>query len=125
MEVGELKPPEPRRRKAPRGSVGAVRGLIGICRLLGHHFSNIDQVVGDHAEPDKAPHTVGTLVATAPDAVAALKNADATFAAGPPFLGFLEPPLFLALFTLPALGGLARDGHAPDAQFLSLGFVGC
>ena len=88
-------------------------------------FADVDQIVRDDPESDKTAHTFRAFVATTIHAMAPLQNTDAAFTAGAPFHGFFEPRPFLALFALRAFGGLTGHCHPPNAQFLSLGFVGC
>ena len=86
--------------------------------------TDVDEIVSDHAEADKAPHSIGSLIAAAMDAMSAFQNADTTFTAGAPFHGFPEPPLFLTLPALLTFGGLAGNRYPLDAHLFSLGFIG-
>jgi hypothetical protein len=61
--------------------------------------ANVDEVVGDHAEPDPALHSGIALVSAAIEAVPPLGDADASLASGPPLLAIAEPAL--PLLTLP------------------------
>ena len=87
-------------------------------------ISDVDEIVGDNPKPDKTPHSIVSSVAAATEPVTPLQDADAAFTAGTPFLGFLEPPLFLTLPALRAFGGLAGNRYALHAQCLGRGFIG-
>ena len=54
-------------------------------------IADVDEVVGDDAEPDPALHPVIALVSTAVEAVPAFDDADASLASGAPFLAVAEP----------------------------------
>ena len=71
------------------------------CRETG---SDLDDVVGQHAESDPPLDTFGAAVTTAAQAVASLQNADATLASRAPPLSFLEPAALLQLHSLLASG---------------------
>ena len=63
------------------GGRGPLRGS-----LYFHFTTDVDEVVGDHAEPDPTLHSGLALVPTAVEAVPPLDHADASLASGPPFL---------------------------------------
>ena len=86
--------------------------------------ADVDQIVGDDAQSDKASHAIGSLVAATIDPMAAFEDADAAFTAGAPFLKLLEPTLLLPLFAGGALGVMAGNGYPADPHVLCLGFVG-
>ena len=88
--------------------------------LLGHGAADVDQVVGNHPEADPALDTGIPLVPAAIESMPSFDHADATLAAGPPFLAVAEPTLLLFAFALRALGGAVGDADALDA----LGFRG-
>ncbi len=56
--------------------------------------------------------------------MASFGDADAAFAAGPPFLPVAEPALFLFVFARGAFGGVGGDADAFDALRLGGGLVG-
>ena len=63
--------------------------------LLGHDAADVDQVVGNHPEADPALDTGIPLVPAAIESMPSFDHADATLAAGPPFLAVAEPALLL------------------------------
>src|SRR6202011_1573470 len=69
---------------------------------------------------DPPLHSGIPLVQAAIEPVPSLDHADATLAAGPPFLAVAEPALLLLAFTLGAFGRAVGDADALDA----LGFRG-
>ena len=75
----------------------------------------VDQIVGDDAQANPALHAREPFVATAVQAMAALKQTDATFTAGAPLLSVAKPAFLLEAFTLRALGGPIGDGDALDS----------
>src|ERR1700745_1400714 len=76
------------------GGVELRGGLLGR-GLLHQGGADVDESVGDDAEPDPAFHSGVALVATAVEAVAAFGDADAALASGAPFLALAEPALLL------------------------------
>ena len=54
----------------------------------------------------------------------AFEDADASFAAGTPFLQFLKPSALLLCLTLFAGLAVGRDRNSFDAQLLCGGFIG-
>src|SRR5260370_13587988 len=82
---------------------------------------DVDDVVGDHAEPDPTLHSGVALVSAAVETVPPLGDADASLAACPSLLAVAEPAL--PLLTL-ALGTLSRAVGNADA-FYALGFRCC
>ena len=65
--------------------------------------ADVDEVVGDHSEPDPALHADLASVAATVEPVPTLDHTDASLASGAPFLAIAEPPFLLftsALFTL-------------------------
>jgi hypothetical protein len=53
--------------------------------------SDVDQVVGEHAEADPALHPFGTPVTTTVQAMATFDDADPSLTPGSPRLRFLKP----------------------------------
>ena len=74
------------------GSAG--RCLVG-ARLRGEVVADMNDVVGDHAQPDPTPDAVRSFVERPLQSMPPFENADAAFAAGAPFLKLLEPALLL------------------------------
>ena len=64
--------------------------------MLFHSAADVDEVVGDDAEPDPAFHSVVALVAAANEAVPALGDADASLASGLPFLTLRNQRFFFS-----------------------------
>jgi hypothetical protein len=79
------------------------RGGLG-SGLLFHGATNVDDVVGDDAEPDPAAHSEVALVSAAVEAMSPLDGADASFTSGAPFLAAAEPPLSLFALAFKTLG---------------------
>ena len=77
--------------------------------------ADVDEVVGDDAEPDPAFHSGVALVAAAVEAVSASGDADSCLASGAPFLALAEPALLLLALARRALGGAIGNAHALDA----------
>src|SRR5215831_2886557 len=92
-------------------------------RFLTYGATNIDEIIGDHAEPDPALHSVLAFIPTTVEPVSPLGHADAAFAAGPPFLAVTEPALLLLAPALSALGGAVGDADALDALGFGSVFV--
>src|SRR5258705_12411822 len=90
-------------------------------RLVFHCATDVDDVVGDDAEPDPTLHSGIAFVAAAIEPVSPLDHADASLASGPPFLSVAEPALPLLSFALGALGRMVGNAVALDA----LGFRCC
>src|SRR5271165_4359243 len=86
---------------------GAFRGWRGRddsrSRLLFHHATDVDDVVGDDAETHPAVHSDGALVPAAVEAVSSFDDADASLASGAPFLAVAEPALSLLALAFRAL----------------------
>src|SRR5258708_12271700 len=74
--------------------------------------TDVDEVVGDDAEPDPTLHSGIAFVAAAVEPVSPLDHADASLASGPPFLSVAEPALSLLSF---ALGTPGRPVATADA----------
>ena len=73
-------------------------------RLLFHGATDVNDIVGDDAEPHPAVHSDVALVAAAVETVSPLDHADASLASGAPFLAVAEPALFLLALAFEALG---------------------
>ena len=105
--------------KTPPAGGGAVRaGLAGsglAWRACFSSTADVDEVVGDHAEPDPALHAGIAFVAAAVEPVSPFDHADAPLASGPPFLAVAEPALLLLALALGALGGAIGNADAFDA----------
>src|ERR1700724_1389170 len=100
---------------------GAGSGLGG--RLLFDRTADVDDVVGDDAEPDPAVHSDESLVATTGEAVSALDHADASLASGAPFLAVAEPALSLLALAFRAFGRAIGNANALDPLRLCGGFI--
>src|SRR6266496_4002391 len=83
-----------------------------------HDQTDVEEIVGDYAEPDPALHSVVTLVSAAIETIAPFHDADAALAAGPPFLAVAEPTLLLLALAFGALGRTIGNAHAFDAHRL-------
>jgi death-on-curing protein len=92
--------------------------------LLCQVGTDMDDVVGDHAESDPAPNAVRSFVERSPQPMPAFENTDAAFTAGAPFLKFFEPTLFLTLLAGWTLGVMTRNRYPTNAHLLGLGFIG-
>src|SRR6478752_8338917 len=105
-------------------SLGALRASWAF-----HCAADVDEVIGDHAEPDPALHSCFALVSAAIEPMPPFDHADAALASGSPFLAVAEPTLLLFALALGALGGAIGDRDAFDAHRLGcrlvLGGVEC
>ena len=63
--------------------------------MRGEVVADMNDVVGDHAQPDPTPDAVRSFVERPLQSMPPFENADAAFAAGAPFLKLLEPALLL------------------------------
>src|SRR5246127_2846186 len=93
------------------------------CPFLVDGAADVDEIIGDHAEPDPTLHSIFAFVPTAVEAVSPLAHADAALAAGPPFLAVAEPALLLLAPTLSAFVGAVGDADALDAPGFGIGLV--
>jgi hypothetical protein len=66
--------------------------------LLFQCATDVEEIVGDDAEPDPTLHSGLALVAAAAEPVSPLDDTDASLASGPPFLAVAEPALLLFAF---------------------------
>src|SRR5262249_29663525 len=98
------------------------RGLLRL-RGLFHSATDIDEVVGDHAEADPAIHSDRSLVAATAKAVSPLDHADSPLASGAPLLAVTEPALFLLAFAFKAFGRAIGNADALDALRLRSSFI--
>jgi hypothetical protein len=87
----------------------------GRCSLVFHGTADIEDVVGDHAEPDPTLHSCIALVTAAVETVPPLGDTDASLASGPPLLAAAEQ-LPLLPFAFGALGRTIGNADALDAQ---------
>ena len=78
--------------------------------------ADVEEIVGDDAEPDPTLHSGLALVAAAAEPVSPLDDADASLASGPPFLAVAEPALLLFALALGAFGGAVGNADALDAR---------
>src|SRR5712671_8157292 len=85
--------------------------------------ANIDDVVGNNAEPDPTLHAILTFVPAAVETVSPLGRADAPFASGTPFLAVAEPALLLLTFALGTFGGTIRNADTLDALCFGSCFI--
>src|SRR5438093_9345456 len=83
-----------------------------------HHLSDIDQVIGEDAEPDPSLHSLRAPIQTAPQSMPPLEHTDASFASGPPRLRFLEPPALLHRLAFLAARIAVGHRHPLDAHLL-------
>src|SRR5690348_9649065 len=72
----------------------------------------VDDIVGNHAEPNPAVHSEVTLVAASLEPVAPLDHADASLASDAPLLAVAEPALTLLALALGALGRAIGNADA-------------
>jgi hypothetical protein len=64
-------------------------------RPKGQNSSDIDQIVGDHAQSDPSFHAIVAAIATAIQAMTTLEHTDPSFAPCPPSLRLSEPAFLL------------------------------
>ena len=99
--------------------------LLGSARVRsGQVTSDVDQVVGDDAQPDPAFHAVGAAVAAAVQPVSPLQYTDASFRSRPPPLGLAEPAFPLLPPTLRAARRTIRNRdllHSPLPRLFLIG----
>src|SRR5207302_9892660 len=101
--------PHGRQQGKPAGTARRVRdrgvraGPLWVALVL-DCATNIDEVVGNHSEPDPALHADLAPIAAAVEAMPPLGDADAALAPGPPFLAIAEPTFLLLAFAFGALG---------------------
>ena len=85
--------------------------------LLGYGAADVDQIVGDHAEPNPAFDAGLAFVSAAVQSMSPLDHADAVLGAGPPPLPVAEPALLLLALCAP------DSSHALDAFGVCGGLV--
>src|SRR5882724_8597085 len=85
------------------------------CRLHLDGVADVDNVVGDHAEPDPTLHSGIAFVAAAIEPVSPLGDADASLASRSPSLAIAEPALPLLSFSFGTLGRAIGNADALDA----------
>src|ERR1700704_6951976 len=88
-----------------------------------HCATDVDDIVGDNAEPDPPVHSDESLVAATGEAVPSLDHADASLAPGAPLLAVTEPALFLLALAFKAFGGAIGNADAFDTLRLRGGLV--
>jgi hypothetical protein len=71
------------------------QGPPGSSALQGQATTNLDHVVGDHAESHPAFYAAEPAIPGATESVATLEYADASLTSGPPPLARAEPTLLL------------------------------
>ena len=75
------------------------------CRLqVFDGTANVDQIIGNDAEPGPSVHSVITLIPAAVQSVPSFEYTDASFASGSPLLPLLEPASALLLLACHAFG---------------------
>jgi hypothetical protein len=78
---------------AGRFTMPAVRtGELWVALVL-DCATNINEIVGNHPEPDPALHADFAPISTTVETMPPLGDADAAFASSPPFLAIAEPTL--------------------------------
>ena len=80
-----------------------LQGLFGHCR------ADVDEIVGDHTEPDPTLHSTFALVPATTEPMSPLGHTDATLTSGAPFLAVAEPALLLLASAFGTLGGTVGD----------------
>jgi len=86
----------------------AGEGILPRASLLGQVGTDMNDVVGDHAESDPATDSIRSFIERSSQPVPAFENADASLTASAPFLKLFEPRLLLPLLAGRALGVVAR-----------------
>src|ERR1700691_5600184 len=111
------------------GTTGGVAEPDGGARsdlrgsFLFHRATDVDDIVGDDAEPDPTVHSDESLVAATDEAVASLDHADASLTSGAPLLTVAEPALSLLALALRAFGRAIGNADAFDALCLRSSLV--
>ena len=97
----------------------------GLCALPRKITSHLDDVVGNHPQPDPASHAVKTGVEAATQPVSSFERADATLTTGSPFLPPTKPTLPLKKFSVGTLCFLVGHRHPlhPECLPQSLAFA--
>src|SRR5262249_32224210 len=85
-------------------------------RLPMHGVAEVDEGIGDHAQPHPAPPSLCSLVAAPVKALSSLYHADAPLGSGPPSLAVAEPAFLLLVPAFTAFGGAIGDAHALNAH---------
>ena len=94
----------------------AREGILPRASLLGQVGTDMNDVVGDHAESDPATDSIRSFIERSSQPVPAFENADASLTASAPFLKLFEPRLLLPLLAGRALGVVARYRYPADAN---------
>src|SRR5215469_644214 len=84
----------------------------------------MDEVVGDHAQPDPTTNPVRPFVEGTPQTMPALEDTDSALTAGAPFLKFFEPTLLLPQLSGGTFGVMTGNRYPLHSHVVSLGFVG-
>ena len=98
-------------------------GVLPRASLLGQVGTDMNDVVGDHPEPDPAPDSIRSSIERSSQSVPAFENADASLTARAPLLKLFEPRLFLPLLAGRALGVVTRNRDSLDSHLVGFGFV--
>ena len=91
--------------------------------MFAHRPSDVNKIVGDHAEPDPLLHSVVALVSATIETVSPLDHTDAPFASGTPFLADAEPAFLLLAFAFDALARSIRNTLTFDPHGFRSGLV--
>ena len=83
--------------------------------MFGHCRADVDEIVGDHTEPDPTLHSTFALVAATVEPMSPLGHTDATLTSGAPFLAVAEPALLLLASAFGTLGGTVGNADALNA----------
>ena len=115
--------PESESRRGDRRDIVKHLGLATDVLRNGLFFqcaADVEEIVGDHAEPDPTLHSGVALVAAAAKPVPPFDHADASLASGPPFLAVAEPTLLLLALALGAFGRAIGNADAFDALLFAV-----
>ena len=77
--------------------------------------ADIDEIIGDDAEADPAPHSIVAAISAALEAVPALAHTDAPLAPGAPSLPVTKPSLLVLPLARGALAAAIGDADPFDA----------
>jgi hypothetical protein len=89
-----------------------------LCMRHQQGLADVDQVVGEHAEPDPPFHALRSVIQTTPQPMPPFGHADTPFAARAPALSLLEPAAPLQLLALRTARVAIRHCHPLHTQFL-------
>jgi hypothetical protein len=82
----------------------------------GRDNPDLNQIVGNHTEPDPALHAVESTIQAAPHPVSPFQGADAPLASGSPPLPTTKPTLPIKSFAFRTLGLLIRHRKPPHSH---------